>query len=88
MQALAEMVTEEHLKEGRVYPPLSNIVEVSTRLATRIVEYAYKTGTAGRYPEPKDKEAFVRANQYHHDYDSYLPKTYTWPNHNHNGRLG
>jgi malate dehydrogenase (oxaloacetate-decarboxylating)(NADP+) len=87
-QALAEMVTDQHLKEGRVYPPLSNIVEVSTRLATRIVEYAYETGSAGRYPEPKDKEAFVRANQYNHDYDTYLPTTYAWPNHNHNGRSG
>lgn len=86
-QALAEMVTDEHLKEGRVYPPLSNIVEVSTRLAVRIVEYAYRKGRAGRYPEPVDKEAFVRANQYHHDYDSYLPRTYAWPNHNHNGRV-
>jgi len=87
-QALAEMVTDDDLKEGRVYPPLSNIVEVSTRLAVRIVEYAYKTGSAGRYPEPQDKEAFVVANQYHHDYEGYLPRTYPWPNPNHNGRVG
>lgn len=79
LQALAEMVTDEHLAEGRVYPPLSSIVDVSTCLSTRIMEYAYKQQKAGRYPEPKDKEAFVRNNQYSHEYVSYLPELYPWP---------
>ena len=32
LQALAEMVTDEHLAEGRLYPPLKDVMEVSTRL--------------------------------------------------------
>lgn len=38
------MVTENDLHEGRVYPPLYTVKDVSTKLATRIVEYAYKVG--------------------------------------------
>ena len=78
-QALAEMVTDEHLAEGRVYPPLKMIVEVSTRLATRIVEYSYFRGMAATYPEPEDKEAFVKSHMYTTDYTNFIPTTYGWP---------
>ncbi len=73
------MVTEEHLKEGRVYPPLKDIRNVSTKLAVRIVQHAYKHGMASRYPEPQDKEAFVKAHQYDCNYGSFVPHTYAWP---------
>lgn len=79
LQALAEMVTPEHLAEGRVYPPLSNILEVSTRLATRIVEECYGRGIAAMYPEPEDKEKFVREHMFDTEYSSMLPVTYPWP---------
>ena len=78
-QALADMVTPEHLAEGRVYPPLKNIREVSTKLATQIVTYAYKNNMAAHYPEPNDHEASVRAHQYDHKYGSFVPHTYAWP---------
>ena len=35
-QAIAEMVTEENLAEGRLYPPLSNIREVSFKIAVKV----------------------------------------------------
>lgn len=35
-QAIADMVTEEHLAEGRLYPPLSNIREVSFKIAVKV----------------------------------------------------
>ncbi len=79
MQALAEMVTDAHLQEGRVYPPLSDVREVSVRLATRIVEYAYAKGRAATYPEPEDKEAFVRCHMYNTDYESFAPRLWSWP---------
>ncbi len=47
MQALAGMVTQQDLDVGRVYPPLSTIREVSTRIATNLVEYAYRNNVAG-----------------------------------------
>ena len=79
LQALAEMVTEAHLQQGRVYPPISDIQGVSIRLSTRIVEYAYSKGRAAFYPEPEDKEAFVRSYLYETDYDSFVPPTWGWP---------
>ena len=72
-------MTDEHLAQGRVYPPLSNIREVSTHLATRVVEYCYKEDIAGTYPEPADKEEFVRKHQYNDEYETFVPNTYAWP---------
>ena len=78
-QALSEMVTEDHLSEGRVYPPLCDVREVSTKLSARLIEYAYLEGLATTYPEPHDKEEHVRKNQYHNKYESFVPVTYPWP---------
>lgn len=73
------MVTDGDLSEGRVYPPLSNIREVSTSLAAKIIEYAYDEGLATTYPEPIDKVDYVRQNQFYTDYESFVPVTYSWP---------
>uniref|UniRef100_A0A672GSG2 Malic enzyme n=1 Tax=Salarias fasciatus TaxID=181472 RepID=A0A672GSG2_SALFA len=78
-EAIADMVTEEHLAEGRLYPPLSTIREVSFKIAVKLVNYAYKHDMASVYPEPKDKEAFVLSHIYSPDYDSFTLDTYTWP---------
>lgn len=53
------MVTEEHLAEGRVYPPLSDIRNISASIAVNLIEDAYKKGNAAHTPEPGDKRAFV-----------------------------
>lgn len=34
---------------------------------------------AETYPEPDDKEKFVRSFQYQADYESFIPNTYPWP---------
>uniref|UniRef100_A0A672ZK99 Malic enzyme n=1 Tax=Sphaeramia orbicularis TaxID=375764 RepID=A0A672ZK99_9TELE len=78
-EAIADMVTEEHLAEGRLYPPLNTIREVSVKIALKLVDYAYKHNIASVYPEPKDKEAFVLSQIYSPDYDSFTLDTYTWP---------
>ncbi|XP_078401864.1 NADP-dependent malic enzyme-like [Cetorhinus maximus] len=78
-EVLAELVTEKDLSEGRLYPPLSTIRDVSFKIATRIVDYAYKNNLAAWYPEPKDKEAFVHAQIYSPDYDSFVLDNYKWP---------
>lgn len=44
-QAIADMVTEEHLAEGRLYPPLSTIREVSFKIAVKVADgYQYSKG--------------------------------------------
>jgi len=80
-EGLADMVTEEDIAVGRLYPPLSNIREISVQIATKVAKEAYESGTASTYPEPEDKEAFVRTHLYDYNYDtvSALPVTYSWP---------
>lgn len=78
-EAIADMVTEEHLAEGRLYPPLNSIREVSFKIAVKVVDYAYRHKIASLYPEPKDKEAFVLSHVYSPDYDSFVQDTYDWP---------
>uniref|UniRef100_A0A3Q2VFF6 Malic enzyme n=1 Tax=Haplochromis burtoni TaxID=8153 RepID=A0A3Q2VFF6_HAPBU len=78
-KTLAEQLTDKELAEGRLYPPLSNIREVSIQMAVKVVEYLYAKGMAFHYPEPVDKDAFVRATVWKTDYESFLPDTYDWP---------
>uniref|UniRef100_A0A672HR93 Malic enzyme n=1 Tax=Salarias fasciatus TaxID=181472 RepID=A0A672HR93_SALFA len=78
-EALADLVTEKDLAEGRLYPPLSSIRDVSLKLAAKIMEYAYKHNMATLRPEPSDKEAHVRALAYSTDYDEFVVDSYRWP---------
>lgn len=41
-QVIAETVTEKHLAEGRMYPPLSTIRDVSFKIATKVWKYFYQ----------------------------------------------
>jgi len=75
-EALADMVTKEEIENGLVYPPLNKIREVSVRLSARLGEFCYANKLATLYPEPKDKEEFVRANIYSTAYESFLPETW------------
>jgi len=77
-KALADMVTEDDLKAGRMYPPLNDIRKCSIKIATYIAEHAYQKGIASTYPEAKDKKAFIEAQLYDFHYRDALPKTYTW----------
>ncbi|XP_033001981.1 NADP-dependent malic enzyme, mitochondrial isoform X2 [Lacerta agilis] len=78
-ESIAEEVTEENLAEGRLYPPLSSIRDVSLKIAVKVVDYAYKNNLASWYPEPEDKEAFVKSLIYSPDYDSFIIDNYQWP---------
>ncbi|XP_071589355.1 NADP-dependent malic enzyme, mitochondrial isoform X2 [Heliangelus exortis] len=78
-ESIAAEVTEQNLAEGRLYPPLDRIREVSLKIAVKIVEWAYKHGLASWYPEPADKEAFVKQLVYSPDYDSFVIDEYRWP---------
>lgn len=78
-EALAKLVTEKDLAEGRLYPPLSSIREVSLKLAAKIMDYAYEHKMATLRPEPSDKEAHVRSISYRTDYDDFTADSYQWP---------
>ena len=73
------MVTKENLDEGRLYPPLGKIREVSTKIAIKIAEYTYANKMASHYPEPEDKEQFIISQLYSTEYESFVPDVYDWP---------
>ena len=63
------MVTEEDLAVGRMYPPLSEIRNCSVKIAAKVAQDAYAEGTASTYPEPQDKEEFIKMQLYDYEYD-------------------
>ena len=78
-QTLSRQLTEQDMQEGRVYPPLSKIKEVSFEIALSVAKIAYKKGVATVLPEPEDKKALVRSLIYRPDYISNIPKTFSYP---------
>ncbi|XP_003965941.2 NADP-dependent malic enzyme [Takifugu rubripes] len=78
-EALANLVTEKDLNEGRLYPTLNSIGDVSLKLAVKIMEYAYGHNLATLRPEPSDKEAYVRSLIYSTEYDDFTVDSYRWP---------
>merc|ERR1712106_385681 len=78
-EGLADMVQDSDIAVGRLYPPLSALREISVKIATKVAIEAYKSGTASTYPEPEDKEAFIRQQLYDYAYDTSLPPRYEWP---------
>ncbi|XP_045151985.1 NAD-dependent malic enzyme, mitochondrial [Echinops telfairi] len=78
-KALTGQLTEKELSEGRLYPALANIQEVSVNIAIKVIEYLYAKKMAFRHPEPEDKAKFVRERLWRTTYESLLPDVYEWP---------
>lgn len=78
-QALAEIVSDDDLEHGSLYPPLEQIQDCSVKIAKKIVEHAYKVDKASVRPQPLDTEAFIRAQMYEVRYSPAVPPTYSWP---------
>ncbi|XP_052242916.1 NADP-dependent malic enzyme-like [Dreissena polymorpha] len=78
-QTCAGLVTDDHLAQGRVYPPLSEIQNVSLCIATELGNNVYKEGLAMQYPEPKDKQAHIKSLMYSTAYENFEPDTWDWP---------
>jgi malate dehydrogenase (oxaloacetate-decarboxylating)(NADP+) len=70
-RVLANQVTEEELSQGRVYPQLKRIREVSLSIACAVAEVAYRRGLADTRP-PTDLAAFIRSQMYEPVYKSYV----------------
>ena len=73
------LVQDSDIAVGRLYPPLSALREISVKIATKVAIEAYKSGTASTYPEPENKETFIRQQLYSYAYDTSLPSRYQWP---------
>lgn len=44
-----------------------------------IIFFYNLSGIASTYPEPSDKEEFIKSQMYDYNYDCPLPPTYSWP---------
>lgn len=70
-RTLSELVTPEELAEGRVYPSLGRIREVSLRIATEVARTAYREGVA-QEPEPDDLEAELASRMFSANYSDLI----------------
>ena len=73
-KTLAEMVTEEELSLGTVYPDLRKIRQISATIATSVCEMAFAAGTAG-IKEPTDIRKYVEDHMFIPDYPTYVAAT-------------
>lgn len=62
--ALADQVKAEHVSQGCVYPPLSNIRNVSARIAAAVASSHYETGVATIYPKANDMLSYCKSLMY------------------------
>ena len=67
---LAGLVRAEDLAEGRVYPPLDTIREVSLEIATAVAKVAHDTGIA-RVNRPRNLKKDIRKRMFQPVYRSY-----------------
>ncbi len=70
-RALAQQVEGEDLERGLIYPPLTELREVSAAIATAVAGVAYEHGLAAQ-PRPDDLVAHIKAQMYVPDYQSYV----------------
>jgi malate dehydrogenase (oxaloacetate-decarboxylating)(NADP+) len=70
-RALAAEVTEADLAEGRIYPRLNRIREVSLKIASAVAEVAYGQGLTPA-PRPPDLEAHIRDQVFVPNYTNYV----------------
>lgn len=69
--ALADAVEELSLANGTIYPPLTQIREVSVQIASAVAEVAYRTGlTTGQ--APADIEETIRSLVWEPDYETFV----------------
>ena len=66
-QTLADLVSEDDLAAGSVYPPLADMRNISLKVATAVAERAYASELA-REPRPDDLERAIQESMYDSTY--------------------
>lgn len=70
-KALAAEVSEADLAQGRIYPALSKIRDVSAKIAVAVAEVAFQNELTA-HPRPTDLLAFIKSQMYEPTYKSYV----------------
>ncbi len=71
-RTLAELVTEDDLALGRIYPSLTRVREVSVLIATAVAKEAIHSGLAGLVIADDQVEDAVRQSVFHPAYRPYI----------------
>ena len=69
---LADLVTEDDLAIGRIYPSLTRIREVSVAIATAVAKEAIRSGLASLVLAEEQVAEVVAQSQFHPAYRSYI----------------
>jgi malate dehydrogenase (oxaloacetate-decarboxylating)(NADP+) len=70
-KTLAQMVTDEELEAGTLYPDLAKIRQISLSIASSVCRLAWDQELA-RYDEPEDIRDYVRRCMWHPEYRPYV----------------
>ncbi|HEX6829136.1 MAG TPA: NAD-dependent malic enzyme [Burkholderiales bacterium] len=70
-KTLAQLVEPSDLEQGRLFPPLGRIREVSAQIAAAVADVAWERGLA-QARRPKDLAAHIREHMYQPLYHSYV----------------
>ena len=70
-ETLANMVTEEDLDKGRLFPSLSKIRSISLEIAVNVAKVAFDKGLA-QVPHPEDLEECVTESMFKPEYKTYV----------------
>jgi len=69
-RTLADLTRDDELAEGRVYPSLKRIHEVSQAIAMAVAEEAFATGLNTR-SRPEDLPTYIRSQMFRPEYPDY-----------------
>jgi malate dehydrogenase (oxaloacetate-decarboxylating)(NADP+) len=72
-RALASLLREDELAEGRIYPSLKRIHEVSLKIAVAVAEEVYASQLTGQ-PRPADLTTFIKSQMFKPEYPDYCKK--------------
>ena len=70
-RTLADLVTDEDLAVGRIYPDLSRIREVSAAIGVAVADLAFARSLT-RMARPADLAAYVRSTMFEPEYPAYV----------------
>ena len=70
-KTLAQLVSPDNLDQGRVFPPLTKIREVSLAIAIAVADAAYSRSLATK-PRPDDLPGYIESLMFVPEYESYV----------------
>ncbi len=70
-RGISDQVTPDELKQGLLFPPQSNILELEIKTAARVASVVFDSNLA-RVERPADLEAFIRSHVYKPEYHSLV----------------